>query len=1017
MKKSIRRSLSILLTLLLLASSLPLSFNKVFADNGEMVLQTINHTVAIEETVVQGYNATLILPFGYSSDTLDLKDISYTVDSNFKLIDITFPEGSVAEIGGSSVLMDVSYTYEEGDDTTSEFSSQYYIKVERGKAPTFSGTINMATTINKNIKLDYSNFVNNYENNDGEDMGSIAIGEGTNDTVGVLMFNGSDYVTDTQVSVAELAKGSLVFEPITAGTVSYPITAFADDEFETYCGEATLTITVNYPVASDIVYNGSENKILKFKASDFIEECSETVGGTFDYIEFKSLPSSSIGKLYIGYASSNSYDSEVNTITKYNSNSIDNMSLVPAKDYFGNFLIQYNGYNTDGNMFTGKIKIAIAEVQNIANDIRYTAVENTVVKFNANDFINECVNTIGGTLDYIRIQTLPSSSNGKLYVDYVSSTNYGSSVSTGSSYNVNSIGKMSFVPYSGYYGTVNIPYIGVNKEGDMFTGKIVIVINKKQFDADTIKYSTYEDTPVNFDWEDFEDECEDTTGESLSYVKFTLPPTTQGRLYINYVSSSTYESRVTAATKYYEDDIDDMTFVPYKDYYGTVIISYVGYNRDGESYTGDIEITVVRNEWDADPIIYETGSYTPIDFDADDFAEACEDATRDRLKYIKFKLPSSSYGVLYFDYTSSSNYGSKISASAKYYEDDLDYITFVPKSTYTGTVIISYIGYTDDGDSYTGAVKITVKKENPVADIINYSTKEDTEIKFYDEDFNEVCEKTTGEELNYVKFTLPSASTGKLYYNYISTNNYGSVVSASTKYYYDTSPSLSRISFVPYKDYYGTVNIKYTGYNVKGDSFSGTVKIEVISMPETSGASIYFKDVTKDYSWASTQIDYLYEKGIVAGTGNNNFSPAQNMTRGDFMLMLYRALKLSANVSGNFSDVPSGSYYYTAIATAKALGIAKGSDGLFMPTNGITREDAMVLVTRALKVKGKSLSSGNLNDLSNFIDRKSISDYAVTSVASLVKEGIIKGNNSYLYPKSYISRAEMAVILYRVLEL
>jgi hypothetical protein len=187
-------------------------------------------------------------------------------------------------------------------------------------------------------------------------------------------------------------------------------------------------------------------------------------------------------------------------------------------------------------------------------------------------------------------------------------------------------------------------------------------------------------------------------------------------------------------------------------------------------------------------------------------------------------------------------------------------------------------------------------------------------------------------------------------------------------------------------------------------------------MPETEG-SIYFNDVTKDYSWAASQIDYLYEEDIVNGTGNSNYSPAQNMSRGDFILMLYRALDLSATTSGNFSDVPKDSYYYKAIATAKALGIAKGFDNQFMPSASITREDAFVLVARALKVDGKKLSAGDYDDLSAFKDRKSVSDYAVTSVATLVKSGIVQGSNSNLNPKAFISRAEMAVILYRVLEL
>lgn len=539
-----------------------------------------------------------------------------------------------------------------------------------------------------------------------------------------------------------------------------------------------------------------------------------------------------------------------------------------------------------------------------------------------------------------------------------------------------------------------------------------IYVKRAQPVVDKIKYSLYVNTLVDFNADDFEKVCLDGTGQKLNYVKFTLPSSSRGTLYSNYGLSS--QSKVSSTSKYYDDDIDDISFVPYSNYSGTVVISYTGYNSKGVSYTGEIEIQVLKIVTDADDITYKTGSYTPIDFDADDFDDECRDVTGKRLDYIKFTLPSSTYGTLYYNYSSRSQ--SKVSSTTKYYDDDLDDITFVPKPSYTGTVVISYTGYNIDGKSYTGAVKITVTKEVPVADDIKISTKENTPIRFDDEDFNDASEDSTGVELDYVTFTLPSSKYGKLYYNYTSSSNYGSEVTSSKKYYYEDTPSLYRVTFAPYKDYSGTVTIKYTGYNTDGFSFTGSIKVEVVAVPKTEG-SLYFKDVTKDYSWAASQIDYLFKEGVVAGTGNNNYSPAQNVTRGDFMLMLYRALDLTATDRGNFSDVPKDSYYYKAIAVAKSLGIAKGYGDKFMPTAGITREDAMVLVDRALIIENKRLSAGKESDLYAFKDRNSVSDYAVTSVATLVKAGIIQGNNSYLYPKSMISRAEMAVILYKVLQL
>jgi hypothetical protein len=891
MPYTVNRIMAMALALMMIISTLLSSGNLVYAvGDGDQVLKSASHPAAVREAVIEGNKVTIRVPFGYTGDELDLSAIDYELKAEFQDQGIEFPSGNEAVIDGTTVEMEVKYTYKEGDDITTVFSTSYYVEVKSGRAPKFSGQISMTTTINEDITFKKSDFTNFYNKNDGKEMGFVSINTG-DIAVGTLEYNGSAYEGGSQISVSDI--GKLIFKPTNTGKASFVVTAFADDEAKTDCGYATLNMEVTYPAASDIKLSTNQDTLLKLSSSQFVDACAKTVKGTFNYISFDSLPSK------------------------------------------GNF-----------------------------------------------------------------------------HIDYVSSSNTGTLVETGKNYTKADLDKMSFVPNSGYFGKLTIPYKGYNTAGDVFTGKVEITVVEKVLVIDKIKYSLNVNTIVDFDADDFKKVCLDGTGQKLNYVRFTLPSSSRGTLYSNYGLSS--QSKVSSSTKYYDDDIDEISFVPYNNYTGTVTITYTGYNNKGESYTGEIEIKVLKVVTDADDITYKTGSYTPVDFDADDFDDECRDVTGKRLDYVRFTLPSSTFGTLYYNYDSRNE--SKVSSTTKYYDDELDDITFVPKPSYTGTVVISYTGYNIDGKSFTGAVRITVTKEVPVADDIEISTKEDTAVKFDDEDFNDVCEDATGEELDYVTFTLPSSKYGKLYYNYTSSTKYDSEVTSSKKYYYDDTPSISKITFVPYKDYYGTVTIKYTGYNIDGNSFTGSVKVEVISMPETEG-SLYFKDVTSAYSWAASYIDYLFEEGVVNGTGNNNYSPANNVTRGDFMLMLYRALDLRGTDRGNFIDVPKDSYYYKAIAIAKSLGIAKGYGDKFMPAAGITREDAMVLVDRALTIEGKKLSAGKSSDLYTFKDRNSVSDYAVTAVATLVKAGIIQGSNSYLNPKSMISRAEMAVILYKVLQL
>ncbi|WP_242837285.1 family 10 glycosylhydrolase [Alkaliphilus transvaalensis] len=182
--------------------------------------------------------------------------------------------------------------------------------------------------------------------------------------------------------------------------------------------------------------------------------------------------------------------------------------------------------------------------------------------------------------------------------------------------------------------------------------------------------------------------------------------------------------------------------------------------------------------------------------------------------------------------------------------------------------------------------------------------------------------------------------------------------------------------------------------------------------------SKYFNDISTNYAWAVSAIDYFYEKQIVFGTGNDLFSPANNTKRGDFILMVVRALDLKADFKDNFGDVPKSSYYYDAIGTAKALGIAKGSgNNAFNPNGNISREDMMVIMNRVIEKSGVRLEPAGEEALSGYHDAHQISNYARESVARLTKAGLVVGSGGGVKPKDLATRAEIVVILDRLLKI
>ena len=176
-----------------------------------------------------------------------------------------------------------------------------------------------------------------------------------------------------------------------------------------------------------------------------------------------------------------------------------------------------------------------------------------------------------------------------------------------------------------------------------------------------------------------------------------------------------------------------------------------------------------------------------------------------------------------------------------------------------------------------------------------------------------------------------------------------------------------------------------------------------------------FGDLT-GFDWARDAIERLAAAGIIKGTGENAFSPAANIKRGDYIALLMRMIEPAGTPSMAFDDVPQDSYYFTEIAQARALGVVNGTgDGRFEPENPITRQDMMTMTARAIERTSFLSSSQNMGDLSAFADQADVSDYARASVRQMVGRGLIAGDDQKrLHPLAHATRAETAVLMDRI---
>ena len=207
-------------------------------------------------------------------------------------------------------------------------------------------------------------------------------------------------------------------------------------------------------------------------------------------------------------------------------------------------------------------------------------------------------------------------------------------------------------------------------------------------------------------------------------------------------------------------------------------------------------------------------------------------------------------------------------------------------------------------------------------------------------------------------------------------------------------------------------------FTASGNSSSGTITATAGGITTSIPVSLenVHNDVTPDH-WSYTAVEYCYEHGIVSGVSSTEFGRDLSIQRGDFVLMLYNSLgKPAVTGSLTFTDVSPTDYYAKAIIWASANGLASGvGDGLFAPTAPVTREQAFTMLHQAMPLLGIESPEPDLSVLDQFSDKDQIADYAKPHMAALVAQGVASGAGGVINPKTNLSRAEMAALLYRLL--
>ena len=165
-----------------------------------------------------------------------------------------------------------------------------------------------------------------------------------------------------------------------------------------------------------------------------------------------------------------------------------------------------------------------------------------------------------------------------------------------------------------------------------------------------------------------------------------------------------------------------------------------------------------------------------------------------------------------------------------------------------------------------------------------------------------------------------------------------------------------------------------------------------------------FKDIANNGN--KDAIVNLFNKGIFIAA--DNFNPGNNVKRAQFALMLNRALKLDVPAKTAFTDIVKyDDEAKKAINALNGYGIINGKTATtFAPAQDVTRKQAALMIYRLLEKNGYTPTG----DTAKFSDMPKEVE-ASKAISELNTLGIISGFEGKFNPENKLTRSQMAKIL------
>lgn len=200
-----------------------------------------------------------------------------------------------------------------------------------------------------------------------------------------------------------------------------------------------------------------------------------------------------------------------------------------------------------------------------------------------------------------------------------------------------------------------------------------------------------------------------------------------------------------------------------------------------------------------------------------------------------------------------------------------------------------------------------------------------------------------------------------------------------------------------------------------------------------------FTDVSES-DWFFKEVNGSYFAGLIQGTSDTTFDPSSNIIRGDLAVILDRYLKKCQqsynafvvtmnNLGKNFStmaldsinrvpfeDIVSTDYWYDSILSVYANCLMNGiTNTTFDPKSSVTRAMMAAIAVRAFElVKSKLDVDVPLRVYCNNFKDVEEGQWYTDYIADAYGYGLVSGDGENYRPEDPVTRAEAAVILYRL---